>query len=292
MIAPGRTRSRIRTARAAAVLVLLPLASGCVAVGAIPIAIGGALYARNEARIRAATPVPAQPSRAGPAAEGASAESRVQITALTELPPPSGASVPASVSGLDEGWQRFFDYALDQRQRLLGDEPVESALLASGSSLESANRRPCGSRRPAVIVDLDHEAQPFAPAQLEPGAPELAQQLVRLRTAGIVVLWIGQVPAAGALEVANALRMSGLDPAGQDQLLLIRGGEDRKQLLREQANEDVCILAIAGDLRSDFDELFDYLRNPAGAAALYPLMGSGWFLVPPLSGTPASATEE
>jgi hypothetical protein len=71
-------------------------------------------------------------------------------------------------------------------------------------------------------------------------------------------------------------------------LLLIRSAEDRKQLLRENANDDVCVVAIAGDRRGDFDELFDYLRNPGSAVGLYPMMGSGWFLVPPLDGSAPS----
>jgi hypothetical protein len=60
-------------------------------------------------------------------------------------------------------------------------------------------------------------------------------------------------------------------------------------VLREDANRDVCTVAIAGDERSDFDELFDYLRNPGGAVGLYPMMGKGWFLVPSLTAPAAEA---
>jgi len=51
------------------------------------------------------------------------------------------------------------------------------------------------------------------------------------------------------------------------------------------------VVAIAGDERGDFDELFDYLRDPGSAVGLYPMMGEGWFLVPSL-GTPAAASTE
>jgi hypothetical protein len=98
-----------------------------------------------------------------------------------------------------------------------------------------------------------------------------------------VVLWISRLPAGRAGEIAQALRASGLDPQGQDQLLLLRKATDRKQLLREDSSKDVCIVAIAGDERGDFDELFDYLRNPGAAVGLYPMMGEGWFLVPSLT---------
>ena len=105
----------------------------------------------------------------------------------------------------------------------------------------------------------------------------------------MVVLWISQLPAARAADVAQALRSSGLDAQGKDQMLLIRAGEDRKQMLRGNANDDVCIVAIAGDRRSDFDELFDYLRDPNGAFALDRMLGEGWFLVPSLYPATADA---
>jgi hypothetical protein len=145
----------------------------------------------------------------------------------------------------------------------------------------SPKRRPCAKRFPAVIVDLDRASSAFTPDPAALPAAGLPAGLARLREAGIIVLWLSQQPASRVGDVAAALRASGLDPEGKDQFLLIRYGEDRKQLLREQANEDVCIVAIAGDQRSDFDELFDYLRDPDGAAGLDAMLGDGWFLVPP-----------
>ena len=102
-----------------------------------------------------------------------------------------------------------------------------------------------------------------------------------MRAAGIVVVWISHSPSTDVAEVAASLRASGLDPAGSDPLLLVRSGGDRKQLLREDAARDVCVIAIAGDRKGDFDELFDYLRDPASGASLDYLLGSGWFIVPP-----------
>ena len=118
----------------------------------------------------------------------------------------------------------------------------------------------------------------------------VAAGLAHLRDAGVVVLWISKLPAARAADAARALRNSGLDPRRQDQLLLLRRAQDRKQLLREDASDDVCIVAIAGDRRSDFDELFDYLRNPGSAAGLDAMLGNGWFLVPTLDGAATPST--
>ena len=138
--------------------------------------------------------------------------------------------------------------------------------------------RPCMARDTAVIVDLDAASETGTATTPPPG---LAAQLERLRSAGIVVVWISQRPASEVAEVAGSLRSSGLDPAGSDPLLLLRGPRDRKQALREEAARDVCPIAIAGDRKSDFDELFDYLRDPQAAAGLDSLIGSGWFIVPP-----------
>jgi hypothetical protein len=135
------------------------------------------------------------------------------------------------------------------------------------------------------VIDLDDGADAFAPERLAPAPPALAEGLARLRQGGTVVLWISRLPAARAADVAEALRHSGLDPQGLDQLLLVRKRDDRKQLLRQDASKDVCIVAVAGDQRGDFDELFDFLRNPGSAVGLYPMMSEGWFLVPSLSGS-------
>ena len=102
-----------------------------------------------------------------------------------------------------------------------------------------------------------------------------------MRVAGVAVVWITALPAGEVTAVAEALKTSGLDPAGSDPLLLVRSAADRKQVLREDAQRDVCVIAIAGDRKGDFDELFDYLRDPASGASLDYLLGAGWFIVPP-----------
>jgi len=135
-----------------------------------------------------------------------------------------------------------------------------------------------------VVIDLDNGSTPFDPEHLPRASDTVAAGLAKLRNSGIVVLWISDLAASRAAEVSQALRTSGLDPMGEDQLLLIRSPMDRKQLLRDDANEDVCVVAVAGDRRSDFDELFDYLRHPEQALGLDAMLDKGWFIVPPLEG--------
>ena len=289
-------RSRIWLA-----IALLPLLSGCLGAVALPLLAGGTLMATGKHRVRAATQVVAPPRAqvaalaavkvepprgAAEAEQAALASSRPVLTTLTELPPPSGP--PAAVAG--DSWQAFLAYAQAWRSATKA-KAVESALLRQPPSIDAPVRLKCAAEVPAVVIDLDDGSQAFAPQRLATAPAAVAEGLAGLRQAGFVVLWITRLPASRASDVARALRVSGLDPQGEDQLLLLRKASDRKELLREDASKDVCVVAIAGDERGDFDELFDYLRNPGAAVGLYPLMSHGWFLVPSLA-APATASTE
>jgi hypothetical protein len=264
-----------------AALALLPLLSGCLGAVALPLLAGGSLMVADKHRVRAATRVSARESSENAALSGV----KPVLTTLTALPPPD----PVSPAGTEGPWQKFFAYAQAHLTPAAAptDEPAQSALLVQPPSIASATRLACAAQVPSVVIDLDDGAQNFAPERLAPAPAAVAEGLAGLRQAGVVVLWISRLPASRAGEVARALRTAGFDPQGQDQLLLRRNDDDRKQLLRQDAEADVCVVAIAGDRRGDFDELFDYLRDPDSAFALDRLIGEGWFLVPSLS-APAS----
>ncbi len=252
-------------------LALAALLSGCIAI-ALPVLAGGAMIGSGNVRIRAATPNPGAPKlvrRQAPERTTGAPVGGFAFSDLTELPAPDRVA--------PDPWSELVNYALSQAPAGAEQPAARSALLVSGASLELPRLRPCAARDPAVILDLDAAGKTTGAA---PPA-DLALQLERLRAAGIVVVWISQRPASEVAEVAGSLRSSGLDPAGADPLLLLRSPRDRKQALREEAARDVCPIAIAGDRKSDFDELFDYLRDPQAAAGLDSLIGSGWFIVPP-----------
>jgi hypothetical protein len=279
-----------RAARAWPALALVALLSGCIGAVAIPLVVGGGLSARAHHRVKAATQTPT-PKHKAPAAtkkgkaKSEAAKPKAVLTSLTELPPPSALAA----GNPDDPWQAFFAYASAQADAA---DKRQSALLVDPPSIDAPVRRNCTAQVPAVVIDLDDDPAPFAPQKLVPAPPGVAAGLAALRGKGVVVLWISRLPSARVAEVAGALKASGLDPQGQDQLLLIRNGDDRKQALRMDANSDVCVVAIAGDQRGDFDELFDYLRNPGGAVGLYPMMGNGWFLVPSLEASPVPASTD
>lgn len=282
-------------ARKIGVLAVLLLLSGCIAVAALPLLAGGAMFAGGNVRIRAATPRPkiSGTVRLAPAAEERTAGTAIAATPV--LPPaltqPAGRGVaepsplppdlrpPARTA--PDPWRDFFDYAADKGAAAAGKARGRSVLLEAGTPIGLPKLRQCDGKYPAVIVDLDAGAQAFAPDAAHPASPTLVEGLARLREAGVVVLWITALPARDVSEVADALKSSGLDPAASDPLLLVRSSGDRKQLLREDAARDVCVIAIAGDRKGDFDELFDYLRDQSSGESLEYLLGAGWFILPP-----------
>lgn len=268
--------------RIGAVLAMTPLLGGCVAAVAVPLmTAAGAFSERRRSRAQIVAELPA----ANPAA--ASAAPDVQLTDLRALPPPSGVVATAA-----RPWRDFAAFALDRAAGLTAGRNSTSALLTQESALTFRTElRPCAAREAAVVIDLDPADAVFAPTAARQVSPDIAAEVARLREAGVIVLWVSQANANHVAGVAEALQTSGLDPTGRDPILLVRNEEERKQVLREEANATVCVVAMAGDERGDFDELFDYLRDPRQAAAYDAQLGTGWFLVPPLFGAaePVSA---
>lgn len=275
---PRVTRTRPSSlARICGVVAIVPLLGGCVAALAVPLltAVGAATEnKRSRAEVVAALPA----ANAATLAAG----SPVRLTGLTELPPPSQADL-----GIARPWRDFASFALDRARGLAEGGDVASALLTQQSAISFGNEmRPCVAREPAVVVDLDRGDTSFSPPATGPASPVVAETLARLREAGVIVLWVSQASANDVATVADALQSSGLDPTGRDPILLVRNAEERKQVLREEANQTVCVVALAGDERSDFDELFDYLRDPTLASFYDAQLGNGWFIVPALFASP------
>lgn len=198
------------------------------------------------------------------------------LTGLTALPAPG--SVPGAVGA---GFPAFTRYALAAAQPKPG-QPFRSALIDPSSLTTRPVRSECGKQPPAVAVDLDPGKEPFDLDDPPAPAPGLAEQLATLRAAGVTVLWQASLPAAASERLYASLAATGLDPDRTDRLLLIRKEGERKQARRQAAARDWCILAVAGDSKADFEEAFDYLRDPDGiiAQALTANLEDGWFVTP------------
>lgn len=270
--------SRSRRAQLLIAVTLSLLLSGCVAA-AIPLAAGGLLAKGRSQSAR----VPAEAS----AAAQASAASDLQVTRLplTALPPPD-----AIASGRNPAVTAFREYALTELEKDPGAGKRPSALLSRASDLRT-DRTNCTATPPAVFIDLDPGRGTFDP--LSPGEPDraLVSALDELRAKNVQVVWFSRLGASFEDAARAALAASGLDPAGSDRLLLLSTLDERKQSRRDEAAKQVCPIALVGDERADFDELYLYLKQPEAALALDAMIGRGWFLASPFTAVDATAKE-
>jgi hypothetical protein len=200
----------------------------------------------------------------------------LQLTGLTALPRPDEA--PGAAGG---SFAAFIHFALTAAQPKPG-QPFRSALIDPATLTSRPTRANCGSQSPAVLIDLDPGKAAFDLNDPPAAAPGLAEQLASLRAAGLTILWQASLPADTSERLYITLAAVGLDPDRTDRLLLIRKADERKQARRQDAARDWCILAMAGDSKGDFEEAFDYLRDPNGilATALSANLGDGWFVTP------------
>lgn len=196
---------------------------------------------------------------------------------------PEGVQPTERLARDDAGYAAMTAYLLAQ----IGDGKAlpgrNSALIDQRSLARVPRMAACADQRAALIIDLDRGSDPFDLDDAPTPEPGLAEHLRTIRGRGLAVVWLASQPQSAQRQLLTIIKASGLDPLGLDQALLLRTDETRKQQILNRASEDWCVLAVAGDRRSDFDEVFDYLRNPDGpvALALEQHIGAGWFLVPP-----------
>lgn len=266
--------------RAVGILVLTGIAlslQGCVAA-VIPVVAGAAVT-------RTATD-----GKKHGDDERAQQKQEAAIEAQAKLSEMAAAPVPEVVVQLSpnapdafveaDAFSELIRYSAEQAEMGPQSGSLRSAMLKDPSTLRET-RAECAVDIPTVLIDLDPDGGLFSADTGGKASPVLIEGLARLRDANVAIVWISGNSAAMAGDVRIALRNSGLDPNSADQLLLMRYPGDRKQTRRQNLAKSACIVAIAGDTRKDFDELFEYLVNREAALALELLIGQGWFLVPP-----------
>ena len=177
----------------------------------------------------------------------------------------------------------FSVYALQQSARLEAGEGVESVVLVPRVDIFKPETVACAGKPLAVVIDLDDTSgNSWIKADTLYRQNGLIEALRSLRAADISVIWLSDQPVAASERVSAILDEAGLSQAESDDFLFLdRGEEDRKQVRRWDAARNYCIVAMAGDDRADFDELYDYLRDPDGAVTLENMYNNGWFLTPP-----------
>lgn len=171
----ARLPAGLATAAAAATLL-----SGCAAaVIAAPLAAGAGVFkasqqdrpsSRERRRARQEAP---RPGQVFTAPDG----SKVQVTTLTALPPPSGApatpvtaaaGAPAGMQYLYgsgeaaalslQAYQALWNYLKVEIGYRRDKTQVRSVVLAPGSTLDNPRFEPCGKRPMAVVLDIDETA--------------------------------------------------------------------------------------------------------------------------------------
>lgn len=227
----------------------------------------------------ATAPPPPEPIRPAPTRIAA-----VTVATRAAIPAAQAPAIPPlpADSGAPDPYAAFASFALSLAPPPPPGTTRRSALVDQETIADQPQLSECDDSPPAVVIDLDPGGTSFDPTDPPLPAPGLAERLAQLRAGGLTVLWSASVPIERAQEVWTVLRATGLDPDRTDRLVLPRRANERKQTRRLAAGREWCIVAIAGDRRDDFDEVFDYLRDPDGpiAEALNPALGRGWFLVP------------
>lgn len=265
--------------------------SGCVAAAIAPLAATGALgtkavTGKKKAAKGSERPAPKPEVSVG---QGVSAVPPLIAPAATptELLPSDqrqAAAVPVdSADDETDAYAAMATYVLAKVETGRIEKQRKSALLDQRSLVELPRMRNCADQRGAVVIDLDPGDTPFDLDDPPTPVPGLADHLRRIRGTGTAVVWIASLQQGDAKRLGTILKATGLDPLGIDPVMLLRPRETRKQQILDRADENWCVIAIVGDRKSDFDEVFDYLRNPDGpvAIALEQFIGAGWFLAPP-----------
>lgn len=227
----------------------------------------------------APAPAPAPMIAAAPAEVAAPVAPPVAAVAPVAPPvaPPSGAPRAEQL-----GFSQFVRYGRGVAAVSAGATGPLSAMLADPIALDGQRKRCAPGQQPVAVIDLDPAGGLFDPPADPERIPAAALGLAVLREAGVQIAWLSDLPVAQIGAVRTALEIAGLDLRGQDIVSLRRDPEDRKQARKESLAATSCIIAIAGDAKPDFDERFQYLRNPEAGAALETAIGDGWFLIDPI----------
>lgn len=246
------------------------------------------LPAAAMAELARPAPVETVPAATAPAAAQAtvggdleSAAGALGYSVVSAMPSSAATPERAPAAGsASSAYGAFFDFAIARLEAAPAGGARQSMLLLDPPSLDPELQR-CGNLPPAVLIDLDPANGLLPLVSSNRASPDLVDYLARLRQRGVTVYWIsGHAPNAAG-RIRQRLSDSALDPDGIDPLIVTRFAGESKQERRYALGESNCLLAILGDHRGDFDELYDFVLDPIMAGPLEIHIGKGWFIAPP-----------
>ena len=174
----------------------------------------------------------------------------------------------------------FARHALGEAAKRERGGTPRSVILVQRVSMVDPKTMPCYEKPLAAIIDLD--IAPGTPSEMdvEPQSG-FAWLLDMMRDGGIRIAWLAEASEI-RLQPAIALLSEGAEPVMRDDdlMLIDLPGAASKQERRWQLAQSHCVVAVAGDRKGDFDELYDYLRDESYAIRLEAFMDRGWFLLP------------
>jgi hypothetical protein len=174
----------------------------------------------------------------------------------------------------------FARYAIGEAQKRQQSGFANGMVLIERPSLSKPHMIDCGLKPMAVIIDLD-VAPGTPPEMLVQRQNGFATLLGLMRESDIRIIWLAETDEGSLKPILDLLKEGENPVISEDDLMMVGvPGRSRKQERRWQLASRFCVVAIAGDTRGDFDELYDYLRDPAYAIRLEGFIGRGWFELP------------
>ncbi len=264
---------------------------GCVAL-VLPIAAAGVIGKKEVDKARARTRAAEADFKAASIDKTAPPQVFVgdappeQIA--TALPVPTETDSPGAMTALERlaasnisnAYLPFVRHALGEAAKRGKGKAARSAVLTENVSLTQPQTISCDAKPMAVLIDLD--VAPGTPAEMDVERQNgFAALLETLRESGIRIAWLAETDESQLKPILDLLR-EGEEPVLRDTDIMLIGlpGSYRKQERRWSLAASHCVVAIAGDRKSDFDELFDYLRDQSYAIRLETFTGRGWFELP------------
>lgn len=288
------TRDQI-AARTALALCLLPMLNGC-AVAVLPAIVAGGVLGKGQidkGKVEEPpTPLVTEPATTVPAAAVVAAPAPHGTSSALIAPVPAAVTEPApALVEIAEAYKPLIAFVDAQIERQRAAILTESVVPEAGVSLTDPRYVPCSGQPNAVMIDLDRKGGLLAEDGLAADTG-LLPALAVLRAKQIRIIWISGERQAELSSLRGRLEKAGLVPEGEDEILFPISARSRKQTLRLEAASRHCVLAMSGDERADFDELFDYLIDPGSAILLERQFGAGWFMTPtPLQPAAPQKTE-
>jgi hypothetical protein len=264
---------------------------GCVAV-LLPIAAAGMIGKKEVDKARARTRAAEEgfdPSLIDKTSPQVFVGEAPPVVAATALPVPiEELETPGTMSALDRlaqsnisnAYLPFAQFALGEAAKRDRGEAARSAVLVERVSLSQPQTIDCGAKPMAVLIALD--VAPDTPAEMDIERQNgFSELLETLRESGIRIAWLAETDERQLGPILDLLR-EGEEPVLRDTDLMLVGlpGSYRKQERRWALAQSHCVVAIAGDRKGDFDELYDYLRDQSYAIRLEAFTGRGWFELP------------